>query len=537
MTDGLKDKHRKAIIEILSAGERVERVVLFGSRAMGTFTATSDVDIALFGDELTLTDHAKFAEAVDELSVPQQVDILLHKSIKNKKLLKHIKRHGVEWYRRSLDMRSEWQSAKFDSLFLIPLRNGLTRPKAVRGSGTKMVNMGEIFAYDRIADPPMERVPLSDKEVRNYTLEKGDLLFARASLKLSGAGKCSITMDSQELRTFESHLIRARLDPSKAAPGFYYYFFRSPLGRNVIFSIVEQVSAAGIRGSDLAKLQVPVPPLADQRAIAHILGTLDDKIELNRRMNQTLEAMAKAIFKSWFVDFDPVRAKAEGRIPPGLDAGTAALFPDSFEDSELGPIPKGWTVHSLDEIAEFLNGLACQKYPPDGDKSLPVVKIRELRQGITSNSDRASVEVPTKYNIHDGDMLLSWSGSLLATLWCHGPGVLNQHVFKVSSDAFPKWLYYLWTLYHLEAFQRIAADKATTMGHIQRHHLAEAMVVVPQGDTLQAMDRILAPLIERQIANNIETHTLAATRDALLPKLLSGEIRVPEAEKMVEEAG
>ena len=148
----------------------------------------------------------------------------------------------------------------FEQLFEIPLRNGLTRPKKVRGSGIKMVNMGELFAYDRIGNEDMDRVPISEKEQEKYLLESGDLLFARQSLVLEGAGKCSIFRGADEPITWEGHIIRARLDKEKTDPLFYYYFFISRLGKLTIGTIVEQVAAAGIRGSDLAKLEVPYLP-------------------------------------------------------------------------------------------------------------------------------------------------------------------------------------------------------------------------------------------------------------------------------------
>jgi len=208
------------------------------------------------------------------------------------------------------------QDMPFAELFETPLRNGLTKPKAVRGEGMKMVNMGEVFAHRRIHNLDMDRVPMETKERNSSLLRGGDLLFARQSLVLSGAGKCVLFQGDNEDVTFESHIIRCRLDQQKAAPAFYFYLFQSTQGRSLIESIVEQVAAAGIRGSDLGRLLVPVPPLAEQKAIAAVLGALDDKIELNRRMNATLEAMARALFQSWFVDFDPVRAKLDGRPPP-----------------------------------------------------------------------------------------------------------------------------------------------------------------------------------------------------------------------------
>jgi type I restriction enzyme S subunit len=284
----------------------------------------------------------------------------------------------------------------------------------------------------------------------------------------------------------------------------------------------------------LNSIEVSVPSPAVQRRIADVLGKLDDKIELNRRMNRTLEKMAAAIFKSWFIDFDPVHAKAEGR-DPGLPAEIADLFPESFEDSALGPIPKGWDVKPLDEIADYLNGLACQKHPPvEGQKSLPVIKIRELRQGITNNTDRASVDVPPKYIVEDGDVLFSWSGSLLVSIWCSGRGVLNQHVFKVTSASFPKWYFYQATKHHLDEFQRIASDKATTMGHIKRHHLTDAKMAIPGEELMAKGTEVLGTMLDRRINALKQARILALARDTLLPKLLSGEIELPEAEERVE---
>lgn len=285
----------------------------------------------------------------------------------------------------------------------------------------------------------------------------------------------------------------------------------------------------------LARLRFPVPPLPEQRAIAHILGTLDDKVELNRRMNETLEAMARALFKSWFVDFDPVRAKAEGR-PTGLPAHLADLFPDSLEESELGEIPRGWRVAGLDEVATFLNGLALQKYPPTGHGDLPVIKIAELRQGHTEGCDWANRTVPADYVVEDGDVLFSWSGSLLVRVWCGGEGALNQHLFKVIPHGFPKWFCLAWCGHHLPDFQAIASGKATTMGHIQRRHLGVARVLVPPRDLVDAMDGRLALLLDRHVASSVESRTLSALRDALLPKLVSGELRLSDAERFVGRA-
>ncbi len=286
-----------------------------------------------------------------------------------------------------------------------------------------------------------------------------------------------------------------------------------------------------LKCADIPNFQLKIPPFNQQQQIISILGSLDDKIENNRRMNATLEAMAQALFKSWFVDFDPVRAKAEGREPEGMDADTAALFPDRLVDSELGEVPEGWKIKSLDNIACYLNGLALQKYPPESDDEyLPVIKIAQLRKGHTEGADKASRNIKQEYIIQDGDVMFSWSGSLEVLIWTGGEGALNQHLFKVTSSEYPKWFYYFWTLQYLSHFREIAANKATTMGHIQRRHLTEVKAIIPQPELLAVMDTHYAPLIDKVTENSLESRKLAMIRDTLLPKLISGELRVPEAE-------
>ena len=199
--------------------------------------------------------------------------------------------------------------------------------------------------------------------------------------------------------------------------------------------------------------------------------------------------------------------------------------------------PEGWRERPLDEIADFLNGLALQKFPAtDPDDSLAVIKIAELRNGVSAKSDRASREVPAKYVIKDGDFLFSWSGSLLAKFWTEGEGALNQHLFKVTSERYPMWFISHWVHHHLEEFQAIAASKATTMGHIQRGHLKAAMTLCPPDDVLKGLGGVMAPLVEQSIHNELESRSLAQLRDTLLPKLISGELRIAEAERFLTRA-
>lgn len=243
-----------------------------------------------------------------------------------------------------------------------------------------------------------------------------------------------------------------------------------------------------------------LPPLDIQKKIAGVFGALDDKIELNNKINDNLEQQAQALFKSWFVDFEPFG----------------------------GTMPDDWKVGNLLDIADYLNGLAMQKFrPAENEKGLPVLKIKELRQGFCdSNSELCSLNVKNEYIVNDGDVIFSWSGSLLVDFWCGGKCGLNQHLFKVTSKNFDKWFYFLWTKHYLEHFAFIAADKATTMGHIKREELEKAKVIIPSSECYQKMKQIMTPIYNLLISNRVENTRLSALRDALLPKLMSGEIDV-----------
>lgn len=280
-------------------------------------------------------------------------------------------------------------------------------------------------------------------------------------------------------------------------------------------------------------IPVDVPPRGEQDAIVNLLAALDCKITSSRRIAETLEAMAHAVFRSWFIDFDPVRAKSEGRST-GLSDAVAALFPATFTDDGL---PDGWQATPLPKFARFLNGLALQKYAPvAGEEPLPVIKIVELRTGVSPRSGQASSRIPEDYIINDGDHLFSWSGSLTHCRWTYGKGALNQHLFKVTPIGVPAWLTVEAVEHHMASFQAIASAKAVTMGHIQRHHLDEAMIALPDDLIMKAADDVIAPLHQRSFMCRMEISALTALRDTLLPKLISGELRIREAETRVAAA-
>jgi type I restriction enzyme S subunit len=286
-----------------------------------------------------------------------------------------------------------------------------------------------------------------------------------------------------------------------------------------------------------------LPPPGEQRAIVRILGALDDKIELNRRMNETLEELARSIFKSWFVDFDPVRAKAEGRQPVGMDAETAAMFPDQLDQSKLGDAPRGWSVRSLYDSATYINGAAYRDFhfcdPADG---LPIIKIAELKSGVTEQTRFTNTVLHERYRLDSGDILFSWSGnpdtSIDTFVWTHGPAWLNQHIFKVVPHVPEERVFIFRLLRHLRpVFAEIARDKQTTgLGHVTAADMKRLWVVSPSRDILVAANRVLGPLYDRWFASTNESQSIAELRDLLLPKLISGELRIKDAEKLAEAA-
>lgn len=252
------------------------------------------------------------------------------------------------------------------------------------------------------------------------------------------------------------------------------------------------------RGDKKAIMEYEVPEFSyeNQCKIAGILEVIDEKIELNTDINKNLLEQAQTIFTEEFLSLDG--------------------------------IPEGWSESSLLGIANYLNGLAMQKFrPSDNEQGLPVLKIKELRQGsCDANSERCSLSIKPEYIVHDGDVIFSWSGSLLVDFWCGGICGLNQHLFKVTSNKYDKWLYYTWTKHHLDCFIAVATDKATTMGHIKRDELSKAEVLIPNKADYKRIGALLQPIYDLIIANRIENKKLTETRDTLLPRLMAGELDV-----------
>ncbi len=526
----------------ITAGQRADILALlerhlpdtkawaYGSRARWTSRPQSDIDMVVFATPEQKRAVSALREAFEESSLPFRVDLFVWDDVPNS-FRTQIERDHVVLADNNKTKRKEffhplfpphWQSRSLHSM--ATWVNGIAfRNIQFSETGRPVIKIVELKGG--ISGQTKFTQQTFDESI---LVRSGDLLF-------SWSGQPETSIDAFWWKGPEGWLNQHVF---KVTPNaelhvvFFYYILRYLRPNFVDIARNKQTTGLGhVTKRDLENIEVSQPSLPEQRAIAGILGALDDKIALNRRMNETLEAMARAIFKDWFVDFGPVRAKIEGRAPY-LVPELWELFPDALDGDGK---PVGWTRLPLDKIANFLNGLALQKFPAlDPGDSLPVIKIAELRAGITSKSSRTSYDIPNRYIVRDGDFLFSWSGSLLAKFWTEGEGALNQHLFKVTSERFPPWFVSQSVLHHLEEFRAIAASKATTMGHIQRRHLKEATTTFPSDGVLSLLGPSIGPLIEHTIKNKLESQKLAETRDLLLPKLMSGEISLRDAERAVE---
>lgn len=271
---------------------------------------------------------------------------------------------------------------------------------------------------------------------------------------------------------------------------FLYYYLKSLNLHNLHIGSGHPLITQDI----LNNIKIEIPNYNNQLKIGKILLCIDKKIQLNNQINDNLYKILRLNFNNW------------------------------VDNLEI------YTKTNLSSIANYKNGLAMQKYRPIDEEGLPVIKIKEMNSGLSNDTERCSSDINKDVIVNDGDVLFAWSGTLCMTIWCNGKAGLNQHIFKVTSEKFPKWFYYCWTLKHLDRFIQIAAGKATTMGHIKRNELDNAEVLLPDNKEILEMDKIMTPLLEKYIENLKENKRLEQLRNTLLPKLMNGEIDLDKIE-------
>lgn len=389
-------------------------------------------------------------------------------------------------------MKSEWTKKK-----LSDIADFNPRETIKKGAIAKKIPMDVLRPFYRDIPYYVEECFSGGVKFRN-----GDTIMARITPCLENGKTAQVSiLNDGEVGFGSTEYIVFRAKEGIADKDYLYYLVCSPGVREpAIKSMVGSSGRQRVQTDVVKNLEIDVPPLVEQEKIGSFLKVFDDKIALNDRINKNLEQQAKAIFSNEFLT--------------------------------LETLPDGWKQASLIDIADYLNGLAMQKYRPTVDETgIPVLKIKELRQGCCDdNSELCSPSIKSEYIIHDGDVIFSWSGSLLVDFWCGGICGLNQHLFKVTSNKYYKWFYYAWTKHHLDRFIAVAADKATTMGHIKRDELSKAEVLIPNKADYKRIGALLQPIYDLIIANRIENKKLAETRDTLLPKLMSGEIDISEVD-------
>ena len=540
----LPPDHLETVKRILDEHVPECEVRVFGSRVQWMTKDHSDLDLAVVGQgKIDKRRMNRLEEAFEESDLPIRVDVLDWWAISDS-------------FRKVIGERFEvvlvTQKPKRASCYFGKLPSGwflleLGKITCKIGSGATPKGGEQVYlakkdkfslvrsqcVFDRRFDET-SLVFISDKhanKLKNAQVERGDIL-----LNITGDGvtfgRSCVVPDSALPACVDQHVSIVRVKPDKAVPGFIVSFLTDPRIKRYIESFNSGGSRRAITKGHIESFEIPLPPLAEQQLIAHILSSLDDKIELNRRMNETLEAMARAIFKSWFVDFDPVRAKAEGRQPECMDPATAALFPDGFEDSELGEIPMGWSVKDVGGVFQVTMGQSPpgSTYNENGD-GLPFFQGRR-DFGFRYPKKRVYCSAPTRF-ANPGNTLVSVRApvgdvNMASVRCCVGRGVAAVRHNEGSRSFTYCAMHDLQR--HFEQFEA----EGTVFGSITKSDFLRLPQVMIPDELVTSFEAVAAPIDQRIENLELEISTLTQLRDTLLPKLISGEIRVKDAEQMLE---
>ena len=367
------------------------------------------------------------------------------------------------------------------------------------------------------ANPSKDRFYSGDYP-KEYLCTKGDLVVAMTEQAAGLLGSTAIVPeDNRYLHNQRIGLISCNESLNKE---FAYYLFMTQSVRQQISRSASGTKVKHTSPEKIYDVQVDIPKIQTQKNIAIFLSSLDKKIQINNQINQELEAMAKTLYDYWFVQFD---FPDQNGKPYKSSGGKMVYHPELKRE-----IPEGWGVDSLWNIANFYNGLAMQKYRPDTneDDYLPVIKIREMMNGFTKDTEKARLDIPTEAVVERGDILFSWSATLEVIIWGKERGALNQHIFKVTSETYPKSFIYFELKSYLKVFKAIAELRKTTMGHITQDHLKQAKIVVPPIELISKLDAKLQPIMSQQQILENQNQELTQLRDWLLPMLMNGQVKV-----------
>ena len=359
-----------------------------------------------------------------------------------------------------------------------------------------------------------------DIQSNKFTVPNRCILFNKLNVRFKRIWR----IDSDEDHNIAStEFLPLIIDENKVDFDYCFYLLASPAITDYLCGQNANTSGSHKRidPTNFFNIGIKLPPLAQQYEIGKLLSSLDTKIKLNRQINQNLEAMAKQLYDYWFVQFD--FPNEEGK--PYKSSGGEMLWNDKLKRN----IPVGWHCGNLFEIAVFTNGLACQKFrPKDDEMPLPVIKIREMHDGISVDTEEVTSNIPESVKVYNGDVLFSWSASLEVMLWAYGLGGLNQHIFKVTSaNDFPKSFYYFQLLDYVNVFKKMAEARKTTMGHITQDHLQQSTIAIPDNkDIADKFEELISPIFKQIVKLQEEISNLIKQRDELLPLLMNGQITI-----------
>lgn len=351
-----------------------------------------------------------------------------------------------------------------------------------------------------------------------FILKKDDIITPLTEQAIGLLGSTAkIPCSGKYIQSQDVALIKCN---EKLNPNFAFYLISSKLVRNQLSAAAQQTKIRHTSPDKIKNCIVWIPEYSAQEKIGNFLSSIDEKIALNNRINEKLEQLAKRLYDYWFVQFD--FPNSDGK--PYKSSGGKMVY-----NAELKrEIPEGWEVGNLYEIADYINGLACQNFRPKVyEESLPVIKIREMNEGVTKDSEQVSINIPEKYKINNGDILFSWSATLEVMVWNGGKGGLNQHIFKVMPKNYFSHEYVYQQLdRYVVNFQKQAEARKTTMGHITSEHINQSRVVLPPEETVQVFTQKVKTLSKMQSNLKAENLKLASLRDRLLPLLMNGQVEV-----------
>lgn len=406
---------------------------------------------------------------------------------------------------------------KFADLY--QMASGISSKPEQAGHGGPFLSFSAVFNNYFLPSELVDRMNTSESEQKKYSIQEGDIFLTRTSEVIDELGMSSVSLKNYNGATYSGFLKRLRPNGEGLTyPKFMAFYLRSPLFRKTMENNAVLTLRASLNEEIFSYLELLLPEYQEQVKIGDFLYLLNQKIDCNNRINVELGAMAKTLYDYWFLQFD--FPDSSGR--PYKSNGGRMVYNPSLKRK----IPEGWKDGSLWDIARYFNGLAMQKYRPTGCEYLPVIKIREMGGGISDNSERARPDIPSGAIVEDGDVLFSWSATLDVKVWSQGKGALNQHIFKVTSDKYPKTFYYFELLAYLEHFKMMAEKRKTTMGHITQDHLKQSKICIPPDDVLFSAHKQIAPILEKHLIHEKENNQLIKLRDWLLPILMNGQVTV-----------